>query len=43
MQIIQITASATSEGHEIFGLGDDQQVYYWDYKVGEWKLSKANV
>jgi hypothetical protein len=38
MQIIKITASATAEGHEQWGLGDDQKVYRWYWREGKWVL-----
>lgn len=41
MKIIQITATCDHEGTDmIFGLGDDNQIYYWlrGLSKGEWKL-----
>ena len=44
MKIIQITTDVSSSGDEIYsdvyGLGDDNKVYYWSAKTTEWKLWK---
>lgn len=42
-RIIQISSSATEEGHEIFGLGENNLVYIWSWIKGSWILySKDN-
>ncbi len=42
MQIIQITTDVTSYDGEVessvYGLGDDNRVYYWSPKKVEWVL-----
>jgi hypothetical protein len=42
MKIIQITTYLSGSVYDIFseiyGLGDDNKVYYWSAKTGEWKL-----
>jgi len=37
-KIIQFSSSATEEGHEIFGLGEDNLVYIWSYEKCNWEL-----
>lgn len=43
MKIIQITACALPDSYKdpaiIFGLGDDNLVYYWDEQTGKWKIN----
>jgi len=36
-KIIQITASSNNE---VFGLGEDNKVYFWEYVLGQWQLYK---
>ncbi len=42
MKIIQITTDVSGYSEEIYsevyGLGDDNKVYFWSAKTGEWKL-----
>lgn len=38
MTIIQITAASGGSAPQVFGLGDDQQIYYWDNIQHEWRL-----
>lgn len=43
VKIIQISAvnlSISEYATYIYGLGDDNKVYYWDKKGGEWVLEK---
>jgi hypothetical protein len=43
-KIIQITTDVTGSNEEIdsgvYGLGEDNKIYYWNSKTAEWKLWK---
>jgi len=43
MKITQITAIGGNEGGLVFGLGDDQKMYYWCTSEGMWVLDKTKV
>lgn len=34
--IKQIIHGSNPENEQIYGLGDDQRVYYWNFKAGQW-------
>jgi hypothetical protein len=42
MKITQITTDITGYNENIeggvYGLGEDNKIYYWDPKSGEWRL-----
>lgn len=38
-KIVQISGVyAPTEGHSIWGLGEDNQIYAWNWKLGAWQL-----
>lgn len=37
--ILQISAAPYEGGCDIFGLGDDSNVYFWDPKTAQWELN----
>lgn len=40
MKILQIaTTSDTDNTTYVFGLGDDNKIYYWESELGEWVLN----
>ncbi len=43
IKIVQISSSANHAGFSIFGLGEDQLIYNWNWKEGCWLMNKENV
>lgn len=47
MKIIQITTDINGNKDdiysEVYGLGDDNNVYYWNPKTAEWQLWKKDL
>lgn len=39
MKIKQITAISFEGGSDIFGLGEDNKLYYWGNVDGEWHIN----
>ena len=45
-KIIQITVSTNNDpyaGDKVYGLSDDGEVYYWEWKTGKWELYKTPI
>jgi len=38
MKITQITSIGGAAGGLVFGLGEDNKIYYWSVTAGEWVL-----
>lgn len=41
--IIKQIAVFSGAGEVVFGLGQDNKVYYWDSKAGNWRLNKMTT
>lgn len=41
MKILSISVAAFEGGADIFGLGDDNKIYYWDTSTADWVLDKS--